>query len=92
LRFNSQRFRVLEVLAAHGPSTAARIADRLGMSRNQVATRLGECRAVGWVDYARNAAGAVITEPTSEDSDGMVQEITSAGWLAMREAPRTVKD
>ena len=86
LKFNSQRFRILEVLAAHGPATAAQVADRLGMSRNQTATRLGECRDAGWVDYARNSSGKVITAPTSSDGEGMVQEVTNDGWAAMRAA------
>ena len=86
LRFESQRANVLAALLDHGPATAAATADRLGISRNQIATRLGELRAIGWVDYARDSRGAVLIAPTSSDSEGMVQEITLAGEVAVRTA------
>lgn len=82
VRFGSQRYLILDLLAGGGPMTAADIAERLGASRNQTATRLGECRDAGWVDYARDSWGRVITAPTSADSEGMVQEITQAGRRA----------
>lgn len=92
LRFKGQRANVLAVLLEHGPSTAADVADRLGISRNQIATRLGELRAIGWVDYARDSWGKVITAPTSSDSDGMVQEITLAGEVALKTARGEARD
>jgi len=92
LRFKSQRANVLAVLLDHGPATAADIADRLGISRNQIATRLGELREVGWVDYARDSWGKVITAPTSSDSEGMVQEITLTGECALRTARAEARD
>lgn len=92
VRFGSQRYRILELLTITGPMTAAQIADRLGTSRNQTATRLGECRDAGWVDYARDSWGQVITAPTSADAEGMVQEITEAGHLARRAARADAPD
>lgn len=86
VRFNTQRYQVLECLSNHGPTTAAQIADRLGMARNQVATRLGECREAGHVAYVLTSSGAVLTARTSADSEGMVQEITTAGFEALRAA------
>lgn len=92
LRFKSQRANVLVALLDHGPATAADIADRLGISRNQIATRLGELRTIGWVDYARDSWGKVITAPTSSDAEGMVQEITLAGEVALRTAGVEARD
>ena len=79
LRFGTQRHALLRLLSDHRRSTAAALADALGMSRNQVATRLGECREAGWVTYSRDESGAVLTAPTSSDSEGAVQEITLVG-------------
>lgn len=92
VRFGSQRYRILDLLLGGGPMTAAQIAERLGMSRNQAATRLGECRDAGWVDYARDSWGRVITAPTSADAEGMVQEITQAGQVARRTARADASD
>jgi hypothetical protein len=85
IRFGTQRHRVLIALRDHGPQTCATIAERLNLSRNQTATRLGECRAAGLVEWHRNEAGEIITEPTGPNDAGRVQNITQAGRMTLNQ-------
>jgi hypothetical protein len=84
VKFGSQRYRAMRLLSLHGPMTAAQIADQLGISRNQVATRLGECRELGWVVYLKDESGQRVVRKTSADSLGLVQKITSSGLSKIR--------
>lgn len=92
LRFGTQRFRCLTALREAGPSTAAKVAVLVGLSRNQTATRLGELRMDGFVAYCRDEHGGYVTEPTSQQvsraDEGIVQTITSAGAAALRAVRR----
>lgn len=83
VRFGTQRWRVLEALAA-GPMTAAELAARVGLSRNQTATRLGECRDANLVAYLRDDKGEFVLRPTGPRDLGIVQEITLTGLAALR--------
>lgn len=79
MKFGSQRHSIMLVLKTYGDQTAAEIADRIGVSRNQVATRLGECRTLEWVSYVVDATGQTVTRQTSSDAEGRVQTLTTAG-------------
>lgn len=86
-RFGTQRFKVLAALAGH-PMTAAEVAAAIGVSRNQTATRIGECHEVGWVEYLSAPSGEVVTRSTSADARGRVHRLTPAGhaeFVAARE-------
>lgn len=100
LRFGTQRHRVMNVLRYAGPEvdgriaikpgadglTAAAIADHLSMSRNQVATRLGECHDAGWVEYVTDSDGKIVTAPTGPDDNGdrgRVHRLTPLGRAAL---------
>jgi hypothetical protein len=85
LKFGSQRHTVLLLLQTYGDQTAAEIADRIGMSRNQIATRLGECRKLEWVSYVIDNTGHPKTRKTSSDSEGCVQTLTTAGRQKLAE-------
>jgi DNA-binding transcriptional ArsR family regulator len=82
LRNGTQRYKVIFNLANYGPQTAASIADRLGVSRNQIATRLQECREAGLVEYVIQD-DKYVTDKTSSDSEGRVQQVTWAGLRAL---------
>jgi hypothetical protein len=86
IRWGSQRQVVLSHLASRGPSTAAEVAETLGRSRNQTATRLQECRELGHVVYLLDEDSRPISRATSEDGEGLVQQITDAGRKALTEA------
>jgi len=85
IKQGSQRHTVLQLLQTYGDQTAAEIADRIGMSRNQVATRLGECRTLEWVSYVIDITGHPMTRQTSTDSEGRVQTLTTAGRQKLAE-------
>lgn len=85
LRWGTQRYQALAYLARFGPSTAAEVADSMGVSRNQCATRLLECREAGWVTYLRDESGVPVEDRTSEDASGLVQQITDAGRAVIAE-------
>jgi hypothetical protein len=85
IKFGSQRHTVMQLLQTYGDQTAAEIADRIGMSRNQVATRLGECRKLEWVSYVIDITGHPKTRQTSSDSEGRVQTLTTAGRQKLAE-------
>jgi hypothetical protein len=85
VRFGTQRYKALTVLLS-GPKTAAEVADRLDISRNQTATRLGECRDRHLVEYVRDDEGNFVTRPTGPTDEGIVQRITALGILAQKEA------
>jgi hypothetical protein len=85
IKFGSQRHTVMKILQTYGEQTAAEIADRIGMSRNQVATRLGECRKLEWVTYVIDTNGNPKTRQTSSDSEGRVQTLTTAGRMKLAE-------
>ena len=86
IRFGTQRYRVLSVLEAQGSLTAAEIAREIGLSRNQTATRILECREAGLVEYVRSSTGDYETRKTSADSDGRVQTLTELGSRMLTEA------
>lgn len=88
-RFGSQRWHALRLLADHGPMTAAEVATHLGISRNQAATRLGECRQIGLAAWARDTTNTIITRPTGPNDQGRVQRITDAGLAALNHQPAT---
>lgn len=77
LTFGTQRWRVTEALLERA-KTAAEIADDLGMSRNQVATRLQELREAGLTQYVV-VNGERVTRQTSNGSTGLVQQLTPYG-------------
>jgi len=85
LRFNTQRYKVLAVLSS-GHATAAEVAERVALSRNQTATRLGECRQTGLVEWMRDDTGNFVTRPTGPTDDGRVQRITALGIRALKAA------
>lgn len=96
LRFKDARFEVLRALSMVD-MTAAQVTDvvakRTGraVSRNQIATRLNECRAAGWVEYV-TVDGNKVRRPTSFGPDskpvayGYVQRLTSLGRKVLRDA------
>jgi hypothetical protein len=64
--------------------TAAEVAAAVGLSRNQTATRLGECREVGFVEWARGEDGRVEERETNASGDtGRVQRLTRLGRDAL---------
>lgn len=81
LRFGTQRHRALQVLDT-GSLTAAEVAARIGVSRNQTATRLLELHRAGLVRYLL-ADGQRVTRPTGPSDEGLVHEITAAGRAAL---------
>ena len=85
LEFGTQRHKVMRLLQTDGDQTAAEIADRLGMSRNQIATRLKECRTLEWVSYVTDNTGQPKTRKTSSESEGRVQTLTTAGRQKLAE-------
>lgn len=87
MRFGSQRHTVLGVVIGT-PSTAAEVADRLGLSRNQVATRLGELRQAGYVTWATDDHGRIVERATGPSDTGRVHRATLLGHGAYDTAPR----
>lgn len=84
LRFGSQRWRVLDLLADHPEGlTADAVGAGLGLSPNQAATRLGELRAGGWVQYLSTEAGVRLERLTSRGNRALVQGVTVAGLSAL---------
>jgi hypothetical protein len=80
IRFGTQRWRVLDDLDRLGDSTCAETAARVGLSRNQCATRLLELRDVEMVAYVHDPdTGEIVTRKTGPNDEGMVQAITAAG-------------
>ena len=96
LRFRDARFEVLRALSLTD-MTAAQVTDVVAkytlrhVSRNQIATRLNECRAAGWVDYV-TVEGQRVRRPTSFSPTGepvaygYVQRLTPLGRAVLREA------
>lgn len=85
VRFMSQRHVALAALSNHGPQTAAELAERLGTSRNQAATRLLELRRAGMVAYRADVddpTGYALRK-TGEHAQGRVQYITDLGRAAL---------
>jgi len=76
---DTQRYRVLEVLAARGPGTAKEVASVLGIAPNQIATRLLELREGGYVAYLLDDQGTIVERPTGPRDSGLVQAITALG-------------
>jgi predicted ArsR family transcriptional regulator len=84
LRFGSQRWRVLDVLADHSEGlTADAVGVSVGLSPNQAATRLGELRAGGWVQYLSDDTGSKVERLTSRGNRALVQGVTVAGLAAL---------
>lgn len=89
--FATERALVLDYIASKGDdgATAAEVADALGRSRNQIATRCGELRETGWVEYliardengrpvfAQNGKPILVSRTTSISSStrGLVQRL-----------------
>jgi hypothetical protein len=84
--FGTQRYRALYWLAGHTDATAAETAPYVKVSRNQCATRLGELREDGLVEWVRDERGDIITRPTGPRDDGQVQRITALGLTAYQNA------
>lgn len=83
-RFGTQRHEALLALDQHGAQTAAEVAGRIGVSRNQTATRLGELREGGLIAYCRDIeTGAIATRATGPDDEGNLQIITAKGREAL---------
>ena len=84
LRFGSQRWRVLELLAGHPEGlTADAVSAEVGLSPNQAATRLGELRAGGWVQYLSDESGRRLERLTSRGNRALVQGVTVAGLAGL---------
>lgn len=83
VRFGTQRHRCMDALA-DGALTAAEVADRIGLSRNQTATRLGELREAGFVAYLV-MNGARVTRPTGPNDEGLLHRLTTAGREALED-------
>ena len=83
-KFGSQRFRVLSVLVAAGVTgaTAAEIADRVRLSRNQAAARLMELRE------ANLASRLAAERKTGPSTTGRVHVASSLGRTVVREGGR----
>lgn len=77
-RFGTQRHQVLAALT-RGDATAHTVAQRVGLTPNQCATRLLELREAGLVDFVRDDTGQVVTAPTTGGFRGQVQCITAEG-------------
>lgn len=81
VRFGTQRHRALEALR-EGPMTAAQVADKIKVSRNQTATRLLELHRGGLVKYLL-VDGKRLTRSTGQNDEGLVHELTLAGHFAL---------
>lgn len=90
-RAGSKRARILDLLYANHSRgdrvgmTAAEIGDALGPSRNECATRLGELREQGWVEYVtpERFPGYPKEWPTGNGNTGLLQVLTERGHAAM---------
>lgn len=84
----SQRWAVLRHLSMERNATAAEIADVLGKSRNQTATRLGELHDAQLVEYVPSPTSpdGLLSRPTGPSDRGLVHRITVAGLAALRSA------
>jgi hypothetical protein len=90
--FGTERYIALNTLDRHGPNNASEVTEHGRMkSKNQTATRLGELRTIGYVEYVRDSAGDKVEAPTSTGDTGFVQRITSAGRSALLDAARKAK-
>lgn len=90
-RSSTQRGLILDALAvARDGLTAAEMSEIIGTSRNQAGARVLELRRNGWVAYAKDADGKVVTRATDANGNqGRVQMITEQGrleWAAKRRA------
>jgi hypothetical protein len=84
LKFGSQRWRVLELLADHPEGlTACAVGAGIGLSPNQAATRLGELRSGGWVQYLTDDVGAHLKRLTARGNQALVQGVTLAGLAGL---------
>lgn len=84
LKFGSQRWRVLKLLADHPEGlTADAVGIEVGLSANQAATRLGELRSGGWVQYLTDDMGGHIKRLTSRGNQALVQGVTVAGLVGL---------
>jgi hypothetical protein len=59
--------------------TADAVGTGVGLSPNQAATRLGELRAGGWVQYLSDDSGRRLERLTSRGNRALVQGVTLAG-------------
>lgn len=85
VRFGTQKARLLSLIAGAGGDgmTAAEAAKRLGLSRNQTATRLGELREDGWVVRLETADGKYVERATDTlGNTGIVHVLSDDGRVA----------
>ena len=79
----NERYKVLTILAKHGPQTAAEVSEHTTTTRNQVGARLKELRDEGLVGYRLMPSGDFMRRPTGPSSWGRVQEITDLGRMLL---------
>ena len=89
-QFGKQRHRCMLVLRPVYPDglTAAEIAERVSIVRNQTATRLQELRDGGFVEYLTDDDGRIVERPTGPHADGQVQRLTRKGMTTLVEMDR----
>ena len=85
VEFGGQRHRVLQAVARAGSATSDAVAQRLGLSPNQVATRLLELRTGGYLVRQRDDDGEYVTRPTSSGRRGIVHVLTPVGVRLLRD-------
>lgn len=77
--FGTQRWRVLFALGDRHNATAAELADRCNLSRNQCATRLMELREGGYARYLYDDDGEPMRRATGLNTSGRVHIISALG-------------
>lgn len=81
----SEGVRVLRWLRAYGPANAGVVAEALGRSPNQIATRLLELRRAGLAERLRGEDGEWVTALTPTGSSGIVHVVTEAATVYLDE-------
>lgn len=77
----SQAVRLLRLLAEQGPSNVGSAAEVMGVSPNQLATRMLELREAGLAVRQTDSLGQRVVAPTPSGGSGEVHEVTPAGRL-----------
>jgi DNA-binding transcriptional ArsR family regulator len=85
-RFGTQRWTILEQIVRSGPDglTAAEIAERIEVTRNQVGSRLLELRECALVMRLRDTASEYVTRDTGTGCTGIVHVATGLGIELLR--------
>ena len=85
-RFGTQRWTMLEHIVAAGPDgmTAAEIAERINVTRNQVGSRLLELRECALVMRLRDGGSEYVTRDTGTGCTGIVHVATGLGIELLR--------